>query len=367
MVRWNPTEMVVVEMTSKNPSYRLTEGGIFSLSEPTIYDKPFKSYEEMIGIMESRNIIIQDKYFALSALQNFSYYGLVNGYKNTFLQEPHSDMFQKGTRFEELYTLHIIDTSLNSILFKYILYLEKALKSRISYCISQKYGVYTDKDDRSCMNPNDYLYKKNYSNSSKRRINILLRLKECIAHTRNNPIIIHYLNDRNHIPPWILTTNISYGLAIEWYSILKNEDKMNICNSFISPGILSEEETKEFIKKVIDLTKEYRNKIAHGNRTFSILNLPQLPKKQLLTLTYNLLSDEEYNSQIGQNDTLAVLLGVFSTIHDPYIANNLINELEMLLHPYVDTKFNKHTIFELLGFPSDIFERLKTLLKRLYT
>ena len=30
MVRWNPTEMVVVEMTSKNPSYRLTEGGIFS-------------------------------------------------------------------------------------------------------------------------------------------------------------------------------------------------------------------------------------------------------------------------------------------------------------------------------------------------
>lgn len=30
MVRWSPTEMVVVETTSENPSYRYAEGGIFS-------------------------------------------------------------------------------------------------------------------------------------------------------------------------------------------------------------------------------------------------------------------------------------------------------------------------------------------------
>lgn len=87
--------------------------------------------------MESRHIIIDDKEFALHALQNFSYYGIVNGYKNTFLQVPGTDDFIVGTNFKELYTLHIIDTSLNNIIFKYILFLEKALKSRLSYLISQ--------------------------------------------------------------------------------------------------------------------------------------------------------------------------------------------------------------------------------------
>lgn len=337
------------------------------MEKPEIYDKPFKTYEEMIQIMESRNIIVENKLFALSALENFSYYGLINGYKNTFLQEPESDLFQEGTKFEELYTLHLIDTSLNSILFKYILYLEKALKSRISYQISKTYGVFTDKDDISFSNKEDYLYLKNYSNSSGRRYNILCSLKKCISNERNNPIMVHYLKDRNHIPPWILTTNISYGLAIEWYNILRNDDKTAICNSLISPGFLDDNETKEFIKKIFELTKEYRNKIAHGNRTFSILNLPQLPKKQLLSLSYNFVSEEEYNNRIGQNDTLAVLLAIIIVLRDPYIAKNLIEELRALLTPYMHTTFNGYTIFKLLGFPTDIFHRFDTLLQHQYS
>ncbi len=331
------------------------------------YDKPFKNYEEMIKIMESRNIIIENKSFALSALQNFSYYGLINGYKNTFLQKTESDLFQKGTRFEELYTLHLIDTSLNSILFKYILYLEKALKSRLSYHISELYGVYTDKDDFSFSNNNDYLCRRNYSNNSGKRLNILFNLKKCISRDRNNPIMVHYLDERNHIPPWILTTNISYGLAIEWYNILKGDDKTTVCDSFIPSGLLKSEEIKEFIRKIFELTKEYRNKIAHGNRTFSILNLPQLPKHQLLTLSYHFISEEEYNNRIGQNDTLAVLLAIVITIRDSYIASNLIGELKTLLIPYSTTTFNGYSIFKLLGFPENIFERFDNLLQQLYT
>ena len=79
------------------------------------------------------------------------------------------------------------------------------------------------------------------------------------------------MNDKNHIPAWILTTNISYGLAIEWYSILKNEDKTIICDSFISPGLITEEQTKEFVKKALALTKEYRNKIAQTTALISYL------------------------------------------------------------------------------------------------
>lgn len=337
------------------------------MTTPITYDKPFKTYSEMIEILKSRNIIIKDMEFAENALKNFSYYGLINGYKNTFLQNPDSDTFRNDTKFEELYTLHIVDTSLNSILFKYILYLEKALKSRISYRISEQYGVYTDVRDLQCLNPNDYLCRRYYSNSSGKRLNIIKTLKQCITQTRNNSSIIHYINDRNHVPAWILTTNIPYGLTIEWFSILKKEDKTNICNSFIVPGLLTENESKEFVKKALDLTKEYRNKIAHGNRTFSILNLPQLPKKQLLALTYNAISINEYNSKMGQNDTLAVLFVIIIMLNDPYLVTNFVSELSTLLLPYKETLFNGNTIFKLLGFPNDLLERLEKLLHQKYT
>lgn len=336
---------------------------------PTTFDKPFVTYEQMIQILEDRHITIEDKNLAIRALENFSYYGLVNGYKNTFLQIPGSDNFIPGTTFDQLYTLHIIDTGLNSILLKYILFLERALKSRISYLVSSNYGVYTDWQDRTCSNANDYLCKNYYSNSNGNRINTLISLKDCINEPKKNPSILHYMNNKNHIPPWILTTNVPYGLTIQWYSILRKDDKETICNSFISPGMLAPDQTKEFVKKTFDLTKEYRNKIAHGNRTFSIISLPQLPKRQLLALTYNFVSSTEYDAKMGQNDTLAVLLALIVMLNDPYIVGNLISELVSLLSPYVDanTEINGKGILEILGFPSDFFSRLKTLYTRKFT
>lgn len=328
------------------------------------YDKPFKNYEELIKIMESRNIVINDKDFAVHALENFSYYGIVNGYKNTFLQESCSDNFIPGTKFEELYTLHIIDTTLNNIIFKYILFLERALKSRLSYVISQNYGVYTDSNDIFCNNPNDYLCKNHYTNSSGKRINILMKLKEYISESGRNPIMVHYLNTKNHIPAWILTTNIPYGLAIEWYSILRADDKQAICDTFISNEALTEEQTKEFVKKAFAITKEYRNKIAHGNRTFSMLSLPQLPKTQLLALTFNAISAKEYNNKMGQNDTTAVLLALMIMLNDSFLLFNLRTELASLFMPYKDILFNDKTVFEVFNFPNDLIQRLEKLLKR---
>lgn len=363
------TEMVVVEMTSKIPSYRFTEGGNFSFIMPsTVYDKPFKTYEEMISILESRNIIIDDKAFAESALENFSYYGLINGYKNTFLQVADTENFVSGTTFDQLYTLHIIDTGLNNILFKYILYLERALKSRLSYLVAEKYGVFTDWNDENFNNPEDYLYKKNYANSNNNRINTLISLKDCIKKANKNPSILHYKDHKNHVPPWILTTNVPYGLTIQWYSILKDVDKISICNSFISPDLLTPSETKEFFKKALALTKEYRNKIAHGNRTFSIISLPQLPKKQLLTLTFNFISEKKYDSKIGQDDTLGVLLSLAILLKDHFIINNLVAELSHLLSPYIESNvlINQKNIMEILGLPKDFFKRMETFIKRKY-
>lgn len=75
MVRWNLTEMVVVEMTSKKSLLPLFgRRDFFLYMDDITYDKPFKTYEELISIMESRHIEIADKAFATQALENYSYY-----------------------------------------------------------------------------------------------------------------------------------------------------------------------------------------------------------------------------------------------------------------------------------------------------
>lgn len=45
---------------------------------PASFDKPFKTYDEMLRILEDRNIIIKNKELARCALENFSYYGLIS-------------------------------------------------------------------------------------------------------------------------------------------------------------------------------------------------------------------------------------------------------------------------------------------------
>ena len=77
---------------------------------------------------------------------------------------------------------------------------------------------------------------------------------------------------------------------------------------------------------MFDLTKEYRNKIAHGTRTFSMLALPQLPKEQILSLSFNAISENEYDKRIGQNDTFAVILSLIIMLSDQYLIANLRTE-----------------------------------------
>lgn len=352
-------------MTSKNPSYHLYgKGDSFFMNEQ--YDKPFKTYDELIDLMKSRNIDIKDVEFAKNALSNLSYYSLINGYKNTFLQIDGTDNFIVGTKFEDIYTINQLDVSLNNIIFKYILYLERSLKSKVSYIISKTYGVYTDINDLTCTNQDDYLCRSNYSRSTGKRNVIVKSLKNCIVENHHNNIIEHYVYTKNHIPPWILTCNVPFGLTIEWYSILKKDEKDYVCNAFISSDKLTNEEQKEFLRQALLLAKEYRNKIAHGNRTFNVSGLPVLPKKQLLILTDLTISSEEYNTGLGQCDLLSILLLLIVLLNDKYLSSNLLADLVSLFSPYKKHLFNNKNVYEIFNLPDDIFNRLTNLIDYKY-
>lgn len=333
------------------------------------YDKPFKTYDELIDIMISRNIEVSDRNFAKNALNNMSYYTLVNGYKNTFLSLNGSDVFVPGTKFEELYTIHILDTNLSSILLKYILHIEHSLKSKLSYIVSKNYGVYTDISKENNKNKNDYLYIKNYSSSNNRRKNILWKVNQCGIETRNNLSLKHYKENKNHIPPWILIGNVPFGLAIQWYSILKNNDKSYVCENLVFSDKLLIDDKKEFLSKAMNILKHYRNSMAHGIRTFENITSDELPKIPLLSIAFTLICENEYLSGIGKNDLYSVVIIICVLLNDSHLAGNFLRDLILLFEPYTetDTRFCGKSVLDVFGMPNNIIERVTTYNINRYT
>ena len=51
-------------------------------------------------------------------------------------------------------------------------------------------------------------------------------------------------------------TNLTFGLAIKWYSILKNDDKARLCTEFIPESDISISDKKEFITIAFSLLRE---------------------------------------------------------------------------------------------------------------
>lgn len=331
------------------------------MSQTTIYDKPFKTYKELLDLLKSRNFIINDEDFALNTLKNVSYYTLINGYYHIFETETNSGILKEPVNFEDLYTIHLIDSSLSNILFKYILAIERALKSHISYIISEKYGVYTSLSDITNNASNDYLCRNNYSRSSSKRNNILRAIKKHV-NNRTNTIVQHYIDTKNHIPPWILTSNLTFGMCIEWYSILKKDEKDYVCNEFLPYNTLTLEHKKELLLKSLELFREYRNSIAHGNRLFVTNIQGEIPKNLILTISNGLTNENEYLSGMSNNGSFAVIILLIFLLNDQYMVNNMMQDLINLLSYYKDETYSEKTIFEIFNLPDDLFDRFNTVI-----
>lgn len=340
-----------------------------------ILDKPFRTYEEQLQILESRNIIIEDRNFAVNFLKEFSYYTLVNGYKDTFLSLPNTDNFQPGTRFNELVTMHLIDLDINSIIMKYILALENSLKTSVSYIVAEKFGISLYTEASSDPESSDYLSLNHYTNSGRRKIiakNLMRKLRKDIKSKTDNPhncrseALAHYIQSHNHIPPWILMTELTFNEAIDWYKILKEPERSQINEEFLAslPGsaTLNYEEKSEFMTSALTLLRKFRNKIAHNHKTFQAKPDVSLPKKSYLVLTQKTLSEKEYNQDFGKSDLYAIVNCCLMLFKTKDLANSMLKDLENALEPYDGHLIAESSIKSIFGLPEDIFDRLERII-----
>lgn len=328
------------------------------------FDKPFLDYDDLINLMISRGILVFNRSFAKEALSSLSYYTLVNGYKDTFLSIGGTDHFIDGTTFEELYSLYQIDSSINSILLKYILRIEHSLKSRVSYTVAESFGVYTDLNDTTNRNSADYLFRGNYSNSTHKRNNTLLSIKQRATGFNASDSVKYYIKNHNHVPPWILTTTLSFGNCIYWYRILKPKQKDYVTNEFIH-GPMDITDKKAFLNDCFDLLRFFRNRIAHGHKVFDLRWSGALPASQYLRLSPPLVTSKDISANAYSTSGLFAVISVLLIILDTYGKRQLASELSSVIEPYNERNIRiaGKNIFDIFHLPDDFFIRIFNFLK----
>lgn len=324
-------------------------------------DKPFLTYRQQLKRIKDKRILVADDDFVLEILKTMSYYGIVNGYKDIFGvyydEEMKLERFSDEVTFEQLHRIALIDNSLNNLLFKYIIYIEKALKTKLAYIVARKYGILEEQ----------YLdFKKYTSRGLLDRKNEIENIKNQIKSNKNSASVQHYREKHDCIPPWISVNALYFGTVINWYKISEDNIKTEISNDFLRlTNLNDDEERKELFVSAISLLQEYRNNIAHGNRTFLSNVSHELSKNILLkSINNKILTESEYLSGIGQKDLFAVMLVLAILTNDPILFQQYIFDLEAVLLNYSDETLiisPKGNIFQTLHIPNNFLDRLSEI------
>ncbi|HHW93907.1 MAG TPA: Abi family protein [Clostridiaceae bacterium] len=332
--------------------------------------KTFRTYEEQIDFLRSRNIAIEDERDAIEALSTYSYYSLVNLNKHLYggLKER---QFIGNPSLLDLQLAHMLNMNFYQVVLKGILYIETSFKTKLAYLVSRKYGVMSREDINDPNN--NFLYRGYYNNMHPASTNTLRSLAGKLRYLQSekdkDSYSRHFLLANRQLPPWIFIHDVEFGIAIQWYNILREQDKNEVCEKMIwgetghMPPDLSIEKAKTFLSQALQVLREYRNTIAHGQRIFPSEIESSLPEQELfMLLPEGALTSGEYDEGIGTNDPYACLLSIVMFIHDPILMMSFLSELQSQLNfaHMMQTAVSSETKqpYEILGIPPFTMERL---------
>ena len=253
--------------------------------------KDFKTIDQQIDILKKKGLIIDDVDKAKDVLLKENYFFL-NGYRHLFMNSPTDRTFVSGATFDELYSLFLFDRYSRNIIFKNLLIIENRLKSVVSYQLSKKYG-YRERD---------YLNIRNFNldPEKKRRVkDVIDKMKRQIRiNTSRHNATMHYAKNYGYIPLWILVKVLSFGMVYELFSILKDEDKLEVSSVF---GI-----TVEYLESFLPILSNYRNLCAHEDIVFDNKTERVIPDTEYHKKLNIFKMDDEYI--YGKNDIFAVII-----------------------------------------------------------
>ena len=326
------------------------------------YDNPFKTYDEQITKLQNDyGLMINDINFAKHALISISYYDLVNGYKSTLME---NGKFKPGLSIEYLYELYLLDKSIQAFIMKYSLFIENMFKNLLAYSIASSFGV----DEAKYLDPNNY---QSYNSGVSFKDNVLSEILPLLTNTAKCKMPTkHYKENHNHIPPWILFKNISFGDAINLFCVLNRQEKEPITDILFenAPGIEYNQRV-DIIRNGLENVRSFRNLAAHNLHFVQFRSHKSIQPKQLYKiLPYLIYLTKDLKQPL--NIDKAACKGLYSTIliillflKTPYLKALFITEFKNTIfnNPTDEQNQLRKSLFsdycKLTSLPSNILDR----------
>lgn len=215
----------------------------------------FFTYEQQLHkLITEKNLTIPDKLSAQNILKKIGYFPLISGYKKPF-KHLASKKYKYGVTFDEIVSLYYFDEEIRTLFLKYILHIERYMKSAISYYFCNKYG---EKQD-AYLTPDNYtLTKKNTPEINK----LVHSLEKAISLPNPYPYITHHALKYNNVPLWVAMNAFTFGQVSKIYQYIPNDIQYKISKDF--PHI-----TERELHQFITVLARCRNVCAHNERLFS--------------------------------------------------------------------------------------------------
>lgn len=138
--------------------------------------------------------------------------GLISGYKKPFKKKDGT--YKEHVRIEDIYALYYFDDQLKDLFLKYILLIEKHIKSLISYSFCEEYGD----EQQNYLNATKY----NYSDKNQDDVNDLIsKLTKLISNPKNYSYIQHQKKKHGNVPLWVMMKALTLG-TIDTTDVHKN-------------------------------------------------------------------------------------------------------------------------------------------------
>jgi len=124
---------------TRHASPRCAPGGLLlSKGERVLSIKSPTTFPQQLSLLESRDLLIEDKPFALHRLAHANYFRL-NCYRHPFLI-PHSESFLEGTTFDQLWEIYRFDHRFRLLMLDAIERCEISFRTQWAYHLAHIHG-----------------------------------------------------------------------------------------------------------------------------------------------------------------------------------------------------------------------------------
>lgn len=214
---------------------------------PQSYNKSFKTIDEQIELLKSRDMLFRDENQAKHHLLNLNYYRL-SGYWLPFKQSD--DGFEPNLYFEDIINLYLFDSGLKALLYQALETIEISAKTKFSYYLSQVHGSHPLQAENFT---NEYHFAQSYT-----------KLQSEIERQKDRNFIKHYRDKyTEELPPlWVCVEVMTFGLLSQ---LTKNIKSIKVKRAIAKCYDLD----MRIFESVLYHLSTIRNHIAHHSRLYN--------------------------------------------------------------------------------------------------